>query len=1310
MGVIAIPGPFGGHPGSVNAVAVDADGRMIVSAGVDGAVRCWDAGTGEPGLVLSGHSGTVSAVAVDADGRMIVSAGVDGTVRCWDAGTGEPGLVLSGHSGTVSAVAVDADGRTIVSAGEDGAVCCWDADSGQLRLVLTGHAVSTVAISRDGRMIVSAGEDGTVRCWDAGTGELGLVLTGHSGPVRGLAVSWDGRMIVSAGVDGTVRCWGADSGKPGLVLSGHVGPVWGVAVSRDGRMIVSAGDEGTVRCWGADSGQPGLVLSGHVGPVWGVAVGRDGRMIVSAGVDGTVRCWDVDSGQPGLVLPGHIGPVWGVAVGRDGQMIVSAGADGTVRCWDARTGEPGLVLTGHSGPVRGLTVSRDGQMIVSAGVDGTVRCWDTDSGQPKLMLTGQTVSTVAISRDGQMIVSAGEDGTVRCWDADTGEPGLVLSGHIGPVWGVAVSRDGQMIVSAGADGTVRCWDARTGEPGMVLSEHSGPVSGVAVSRDGRMIVSAGEDGTVRCWDAGTGKPGLVLSGHLGPVWAVAVSRDGRTIVSAGEDGAVRCWDARTGESVLLLSGHTGAVRGVTISPDGYEVCTAGRDGTIRIWDLRSGKQVRGTSLPASGAPEMLADPVSDEASEIDLLDITREVNRLAALVAARTTRAPLSIALLADWGGGKSSFMMQMQRHVSRLADLSRNNQGASSYVANVRQVRFNAWHYSDEHIWVGIVQQLFRDLVEDSSPASLDPRIANEVRAQLIADVEANARAQAQLDADLKRIDAAAQAQGVFSELVSVPRQLWVLRAVAHQALADLRRSAVATTFWVAAAALGIGLWWWLGSRIAAVIATLIVASAPVLVLINQLRRVNDTIAKIGAARVADLTARRESLRDEEAQLNARLGEADTIVALGQFLDDRVTGTDFARYRGIISVVHEHLRKLDQLMLDASSQWRSEPAGDPPIERIVLYIDDLDRCAPGRVVDVLQAVHLLLALPLFVVVVGVDARWLRRSLEHHERTLFGERTVDPAFEARVGDPMDYLDKIFQIPFALRVMDDVAAANYIRALVPRTNADATSAAESGAPGDENSLDASGVRLPESSSPSAPFTPTTLRTEPSSRSLEGAARDQELHRLERLLDPGPGLPSDLRPAGLVLQRHEIDFLAALGVFLPTPRAAKKLVNLYRLVRIGVAEAELTAFALPNSDSYRAVGLLLALVVGTPTIASAALGSVYQAPPEDKLRQTLAKAAEHAGPINRGSYDPVITSDGRGRHLPEQQLSEVPDCRTCHAWRIALTGIDRLASEHRLPLTVNAYQQWAPELARFSFHTRPLWNRLTPQEQLEASNPV
>ena len=105
---------------------------------------------------------------------------------------------------------------------------------------------------------------------------------------------------------------------------------------------------------------------------------------------------------------------------------------------------------------------------------------------------------------------------------------------------------------------------------------------------------------------------------------------------------------------------------------------------------------------------------------------------------------------------------------------------------------------------------------------------------------------------------------------------------------------------------------------------------------------------------------------------------------------------------------------------------------GRNPIERIILYIDDLDRCHPDKVVEVLQAVHLLLAFNLFNVVVGVDARWLERSLRRQYVGRPGSRaagTPDPF------SPQDYLEKIFQIPYALAPIDPTGFKNLIGGLV-----------------------------------------------------------------------------------------------------------------------------------------------------------------------------------------------------------------------------------------------------------------------------------
>ena len=85
-----------------------------------------------------------------------------------------------------------------------------------------------------------------------------------------------------------------------------------------------------------------------------------------------------------------------------------------------------------------------------------------------------------------------------------------------------------------------------------------------------------------------------------------------------------------------------------------------------------------------------------------------------------------------------------------------------------------------------------------------------------------------------------------------------------------------------------------------------------------------------------------------------------------------------------------------------------------PKIDRIVLYIDDLDRCPPKRVVEVLEAVHLILALELFVVIIAVDPRWLLQSLRlHYADLLQDEGELEETWESTHSTVPE---KMIQIP------------------------------------------------------------------------------------------------------------------------------------------------------------------------------------------------------------------------------------------------------------------------------------------------------
>ena len=96
---------------------------------------------------------------------------------------------------------------------------------------------------------------------------------------------------------------------------------------------------------------------------------------------------------------------------------------------------------------------------------------------------------------------------------------------------------------------------------------------------------------------------------------------------------------------------------------------------------------------------------------------------------------------------------------------------------------------------------------------------------------------------------------------------------------------------------------------------------------------------------------------------------------------------------------------------------------------RVVLFIDDLDRCEHRKAVEVLQAVMLLLAdrdgSP-FVVFLGIDARVIVRAIEEN----YGSVLVKAGING-----YEYLDKIVQMPFVIPFANRRDIGNYIDSLI-----------------------------------------------------------------------------------------------------------------------------------------------------------------------------------------------------------------------------------------------------------------------------------
>src|SRR5262249_32688264 len=104
-----------------------------------------------------------------------------------------------------------------------------------------------------------------------------------------------------------------------------------------------------------------------------------------------------------------------------------------------------------------------------------------------------------------------------------------------------------------------------------------------------------------------------------------------------------------------------------------------------------------------------------------------------------------------------------------------------------------------------------------------------------------------------------------------------------------------------------------------------------------------------------------------------AELARLTTGTLLDEFLNDRVSNDGYLKELTIFSRIRNDFERLSDLMTKANEEYvTGKVVESPTVSRIVLYIDDLDRCPADRVVEVLKLVHLLLAFPLFVCVAAV--------------------------------------------------------------------------------------------------------------------------------------------------------------------------------------------------------------------------------------------------------------------------------------------------------------------------------------------------
>ena len=106
---------------------------------------------------------------------------------------------------------------------------------------------------------------------------------------------------------------------------------------------------------------------------------------------------------------------------------------------------------------------------------------------------------------------------------------------------------------------------------------------------------------------------------------------------------------------------------------------------------------------------------------------------------------------------------------------------------------------------------------------------------------------------------------------------------------------------------------------------------------------------------------------------------------------------------------------------------------------RLVIFVDDLDRCLPEKAIEVLEAIKLFLDVEGCVFVIGVDRGVIERGIQVKYRELqqaLGTEGKETQ-QLPVISGADYLEKIVQLPFILPPVEAGQVATFIRETVKR---------------------------------------------------------------------------------------------------------------------------------------------------------------------------------------------------------------------------------------------------------------------------------
>jgi serine/threonine protein kinase/WD40 repeat protein len=325
-------------------VDVSPDGKRAV-VGVTNSLSVWDLADRKRLTPAFGHLAPVEALAVSANGKRVLSGGRDAQVLLWDLDHPDrPPASFTGHADFLRSVAISPDGKTGATIDSSGMTRLLDLEaksSEELPIAAVLEGRMRLAFSPDGTRIVCGHSNGLSERPVHGEASSGNELKDDRDPPQIEGLIWpQEHLVIGSTHKGEIRLWdpprGAIAGGQNLKDVG-MAPLLSVAYAPDAGRIVTGDARGRLLLWSTKSGRTQYVEDVHAfqvhdphdGEVRGVAFLDEDRIVTASRdwnlslVDWT-KAWN---DEPGAVLGKiHVGDeICSFAAGKDPTPFVLVG-------------------------------------------------------------------------------------------------------------------------------------------------------------------------------------------------------------------------------------------------------------------------------------------------------------------------------------------------------------------------------------------------------------------------------------------------------------------------------------------------------------------------------------------------------------------------------------------------------------------------------------------------------------------------------------------------------------------------------------------------------------------------------------------------------------------------------------------------------------------------------------------------------------------------------------------------------------------------------------------------------------------------